>query len=57
MDHEQFRTLSSPEAKRLVMGLCAIAALGLVTIPVNYVILKRLLAIVETVRAGDRSSP
>ena len=43
----------SPEAERLVMGLRAIAALGLVTIPLNYAILKRLLAIVETVRAGD----
>jgi hypothetical protein len=43
----------SPEAKRLVMGLRAIAALGLVAIPLYHVVLKRLLAIVETVRAGD----
>ena len=43
----------SPEAARLVMGLRAIAVLGLVAIPLNYVALKRLLAIVETVRAGD----
>ena len=43
----------SPEAKRLVMGLRAIAALGLVAIPLYQVVLKRLLAIVETVRAGD----
>ena len=35
------------------MGLRAIAVLGLVAIPLNYVVLKRLLAIVETVRAGD----
>ncbi len=35
------------------MGLRAIAVLGLATIPLNYGILKRLLAIVETVRAGD----
>ena len=35
------------------MGLRAIAVLGLVTIPLNYLVLKRLLAIVETVRAGD----
>ena len=48
-----FRLSPSPEADRLVMGLRAIAVLGLVTIPVNYGILKRLLAIVETVRAGD----
>jgi hypothetical protein len=43
----------SPEADRLVFGLRAIAVIGLVSIPLNYAILKRLLAIVETVRAGD----
>jgi hypothetical protein len=43
----------SPEAERLVMGLQAIAVLGLAAIPLNYAVLKRLLAIVETVRAGD----
>ena len=43
----------SPEAERLVMGLRAIAVLGLAAIPVNDAILKRLLSIVETVRAGD----
>jgi len=43
----------SPEAERLIMGLRAIAALGLAAIPLNYVVLKRLLAIVETVRAGN----
>ena len=43
----------SPDAKRVVMGLRAIAVLGLAAIPVNYAVLKRLLAIVETVRAGD----
>ena len=43
----------SPEAERLVMGLRAIAVIGLAAIPLNHVVLKRLLAIVETVRAGD----
>ena len=43
----------SPDADRLVMGLRAVALLGLVTIPLNYGILKRLLAMVETVRSGD----
>ncbi|MCA1585998.1 MAG: DUF2975 domain-containing protein [Acidobacteria bacterium] len=43
----------SPEGDRLIMGLHAIAVIGLVTIPLNYAMLKRLLAIVETVRAGD----
>jgi hypothetical protein len=37
----------------ILPGLQAIAALGLVTIPINNVILKRLLAIVLTVRGGD----
>src|SRR5947207_7786041 len=48
-----FRLSPSPEAERLVMGLRAIAVLGLAAIPLNYVFLKRLLAMVETVRAGD----
>ena len=48
-----FELSPSPEAARLVMGLRAIAVIGLATIPLNYVVLKRLLAIVETVRAGD----
>ena len=48
-----FKLSPSPEAERLVMGLRAIAMLGLVSIPINYVVLKRLLAIVETVREGD----
>jgi hypothetical protein len=43
----------SPEADRMVWALRAVAALGLVTIPLNYAILKRLLAMVATVRAGD----
>jgi hypothetical protein len=43
----------SPEGDRLVMGLRAIAVVGLAAIPINYAVLKRLLAIVETVRAGD----
>ena len=48
-----FHLTPSPEAARLVMGLRAVAVLGLVGIPLHYVVLKRLLAIVETVRAGD----
>ena len=48
-----FDLAPSPEAARLVMGLRAIAALGLAAIPLNHAVLKRLLAIVETVRAGD----
>jgi hypothetical protein len=41
------------EAERIVWGLRAIAVVGLVTIPINHAILKRLLAMVATVRAGD----
>jgi hypothetical protein len=48
-----FKLSPSPETERLVMGLRAIAVLGLVAIPLNHAVLKRLLAIVETVRAGD----
>jgi len=48
-----FHLSPSPDADRLVMGLRAVAVLGLATIPLNYVVLKRLLAIVGTVREGD----
>jgi hypothetical protein len=43
----------SPDTDRVIIGLHAIAVAGLVTIPLNYLILKRLLAIVETVRQGN----
>ncbi len=48
-----FKLTPSPDTERLVMGLRAIAGFGLAAVPLNYVVLKRLLAIVETVRAGD----
>ena len=48
-----FKLSPSPDADRLIMGLRVVAALGLATIPLNYVVLKRLLSIVETVREGD----
>ena len=43
----------SPETRPLVIGMRAIAALGLIAIPLNFAVLKRLLAMVETVRSGD----
>jgi len=43
----------SPEADRMIWGLRAAATVGLVTIPINHVVLTRLLAMVETVRRGD----
>ncbi len=48
-----FGILPSPDTERVIMGLRAIAVIGLALIPVNYFVLKRLLAIVETVRAGE----
>src|SRR5512132_2658186 len=48
-----FKLSPSPDTERLVMGLRAIALLGLAAIPLHYAVLKRLLAIVQTVRAGD----
>ena len=48
-----FKLSPSPDAERLVTGLRAVAVLGLVGIPLNHVVLKRLLAIVLAVRAGE----
>ena len=48
-----FQLTPSPEAERLIMGLRAVAVLGLGGVVLHYLILKRLLAMVETVRAGD----
>lgn len=48
-----FKLSASPEAERLIVGLRAIAAIGLVTVPLNHLILKRLLAMAATVRAGE----
>jgi hypothetical protein len=48
-----FKLTPSPDADRLVMGLRVIAALGLACVPVNRIILNRLLALVDTVRDGN----
>ena len=48
-----FELSPSPDADRLVMALRVVAVLGVAVVPLNYAVLKRLLAIVETVRAGD----
>ena len=48
-----FHLAPGPDAERLVMALRVIATLGLVTVPLHYMVLKRLLAMVGTVRAGD----
>ena len=42
-----------PDAQTVMNGMRGIAALGVATIPLNHAILKRLLTMVETVRAGD----
>jgi len=56
--HEQwimsaFKLTPSPEAQRIVAGLRVVAVLGLGGIGLNYVILQRLRAMVETVRTGE----
>lgn len=48
-----FKLSASSDPELLLIGMRAIAVLGLAAIPLNYSVLKRLLAIVETVRAGD----
>ncbi|HJQ97159.1 MAG TPA: DUF2975 domain-containing protein [Candidatus Polarisedimenticolaceae bacterium] len=58
MPHEDWiiralKLSGAPDARQVIMGLRAVAVLGLIAIPLNYGILKRLLAMVETVRAGD----
>lgn len=41
------------DAQTVMWAMRGIAALGIVAVPLNYMILKRLLTMVETVRAGD----
>ena len=48
-----FDLAPSPDTDRLILGLRTVAVLGLAATPLNYLILKRLLAIIETVRNGD----
>jgi hypothetical protein len=48
-----FKLSPSADTTRLIWGLRAVAAIGLVTIPLNYMVLKRLVAMIGTVRAGD----
>jgi len=51
-----FRALgitASSAIPSMTMGIRAIAVLGLVAVPLNHIVLKRLLAMVRTVRAGD----
>ena len=48
-----FELSPSPDTERLILGLRTIATIGLATIPLNYVVLKRLLSVVESVREGD----
>jgi Protein of unknown function (DUF2975) len=43
----------SEQSRSLIMGMRAIPALGLVAVPLNLAVLKRLSAMVQTVRAGD----
>src|SRR4051794_10499141 len=40
----------SPENDRLLLGMRTVAVLGLISIPLHFILLRRLLAIVESVR-------
>ena len=56
--HEQwimseFGISPSPDTDRVIWGLRLVAVIGLISVPLNYMGLKRLVAIVDTVRAGD----
>ena len=48
-----YKLSPSPEAERLIFGLRVIVVFILAMIPLNHVVLRRLLMIIETVRAGD----
>ena len=48
-----FKLSPSPDTDRLIWGLRAVALVGLAAIPLNHIVLTRLVTIVETVRAGD----
>jgi hypothetical protein len=48
-----FKLSPSPETDRLIIAMQAMAWMGLLSVPLNYGVLKRLLALVGTVRAGD----
>jgi hypothetical protein len=50
---QAFKLSPSPEAERIVMAMRSMAILGLVSVPLNYIVLKRLVAMVDTVRSGD----
>lgn len=43
----------SPDTDRLIMGLRLVAVLGLASIPLNHIVLTRLVAMIGTVRLGD----
>ena len=48
-----FKLTPGPDAERLITGLQAVAMLGLAAIPFNHMVLTKLLAMVQSVRAGD----
>jgi len=48
-----FALSPSADAERVIIAMRWIAGLGVAAIALNYVVLNRLLAMVETVRAGD----
>lgn len=54
---QSFKLPPAPESDRIIVVMQAMAWIGLASVPVNYAVLKRLLAIVNTVREGDPFLP
>lgn len=52
-----FDLTPGPDTDRLIFGLRVVAVLGLASVPLNHLILKRLLAMVRSVRFGDPFIP
>lgn len=52
-----FKLSPGPGAERIILGLQAVAVLGLIAVPLNHGILTRLLAMIGTVRGGDPFVP
>ena len=48
-----FKISPTPDAAALLVGVRAVAVVGLASIPLNHLVLARLVAMVETVRSGD----
>ena len=50
---QAFKLEPSPDTDRIILAMQSMAWIGLASVPLNYGVLTRLLAIVDTVREGD----